>query len=140
MGCVNTVSAISFITFAAFVSPYTCHVPTCCARLSRVSLNLSTSLVVPRDKVKFSSPDVGAVNFSLGTTAVLPLDACAPRRFRFCQYFSVLPLLDLLLLDLLFLDLLLLMDLIFFSLIRLTLLPNNVDQTLFPCVLKYQYA
>ena len=40
-----------------------------------------------REKVNFSSHDVGALNFSLGTTVVLPLDACAPRRCRFSKLF-----------------------------------------------------
>ena len=113
-GCINTVSAISFIAFAAFADPYTCHVPTCCASLSRVSLNLAASLVFPRDKVTFSSPDVGAVKFSLGTNAVLPLDACAPRCCWSRQAFPILLFQGLLLPDLLFLDLLLLLDLLLF--------------------------
>ena len=76
-------------------------------------MNLAASLVFPRDQVTFSSPDVGAVKFSLGTNAVLPLDACAPRCCWSRQDFPVLLFLDLLFLDFLFLDLLLFLELFF---------------------------
>ena len=36
-----------------------------------------------------SHPDLVAVNFSLGTTVVLPLDACAPRCCRFRHAFPI---------------------------------------------------
>ena len=114
MGSVNTGSAIYFIASAAFAAPYTCHVTTFCARFPKVSLNLAASLNVPREKVTFSSPDLGAVNFSLGDTAVLPLDACAPRRCQSCQDLPILLFLDLLFLNFIFLDLLLLLNLLFF--------------------------
>ena len=146
----------------AFADPYTCYITTCYVSLSKVSLNLAASIVVPQEKVKISSTDIEAVNFSLGIIAFLPLDTCAPHHCQSCQYFPILILLDLLFLDLffsgfsnlaglafllLFLDLLLLdlflLDLLScwtclsILLIRLTLLPNNVDETSFPCVLKY---
>ena len=56
----------------------------------------------------------GAVNFSLGTTEVLPLYAFTPWRCRYRQVFPILLFLDFLLLDLLLLDFLLLLDLILF--------------------------
>ena len=101
MGCVKTGSVVYFISFKAFASPYTCHIPTCYASLSRVSLNLAASLIVPQENVTFSSPDIGAVNFSLGTTAVLPINTCAPGRCWSLRAFPILILLDLLFLDLL---------------------------------------
>ena len=82
-------------------------------------MNLAASLVVPQEKVDFSSPDVGAVNFYVGTTAVLPLNACVPQRCRSRQAFPILVLLDLI-----FLYLLLFLDLLFlftFSLSGLSL-------------------
>ena len=118
MGRIKTGSDMYFIAFAEFAAPYKFHVPTCCASLTRVSLNLAEYLVVTREKVTFSSPDVVAVNLSLGTTAVLPPDACAPWRCRSHHAFPILS------------------SCFTYS----TLLPNNVDETLFQCVFKYQYT